>query len=71
MLHRSRNLGLIALLVGCGGCGESSNSPPANANTAEYAQKSNDEMNKMYGPPKADNSKPVNPSDMMRNMYRR
>jgi hypothetical protein len=70
MIHRSRNLALIALVAACAGCG-GGNSPPADANTAEYAQKSNEEMKKMYGVPKADNSRAANASDMMRNMYNR
>jgi hypothetical protein len=69
MSDRARNLGLLALLMACSGCGGTSNSLPSNANTAEYAKQSNDEMNRMYGAPKPDTSAPTNASDMMKNMY--
>lgn len=67
MIRRSRELGLAALLVACSGCG--GNSTPVNVGNAENPTKANEEMAKMYGPPKAGNSQPINAADQMRNMY--
>lgn len=67
MTRTFATLALLGLLVASPGCGDKSNSVPANASSVDYAKQSQDKMAEMYGAPKPEKFKSNNASDLMRN----